>query len=270
MRSPTVQGIVKSTDSYEEWMRLRTDISEKLLKQKHRKMSDGPFPFLRATFYRWVEQWHAVCPKLAERDDDVLLAVGDLHVENFGVWRDSRQRLVWGVNDFDDACELPFTSDLVRLTTSAMLAAAAAKIDADVGRLCAFVLEGYRAGLRTAGRPILVSGGRYPALVTLMKGTQENPRRFWKDKLDVDDNTAIDADDLPSGVEEMFRASFRPGARLTFRVQRSPGGLGSLGRRRYSAVEVSKGRAGGIGEAREAKALVPSALYWTSGSERLP
>jgi uncharacterized protein (DUF2252 family) len=37
------------------------------------------------------------------RDQDVLLAVGDLRVENFGVWFDSQQRLVWGVNDFDDA-----------------------------------------------------------------------------------------------------------------------------------------------------------------------
>ena len=40
--------------------------------------------------------------------------MGDLHVENFGTWLDSRERLVWGMNDFDEACELPFTSDLVR------------------------------------------------------------------------------------------------------------------------------------------------------------
>ena len=96
-------------------MRKQTDVSGRLLKKKHRKMADGAFPFLRATFYRWVEQWPEVCPRLAERDEDVLLAVGDLHVENFGVWRDSRKRLVWGINDFDEACELPFTSDLVRL-----------------------------------------------------------------------------------------------------------------------------------------------------------
>ena len=109
-------------------MREQTDVSEKLLEKKHRKMSESAFAFLRATFYRWVEQWPVVCPKLARRDHDILLAVGDLHVENFGVWRDSRQRPVWGVNDFDDACELPFTSDLVRLATSAMLAASAASI----------------------------------------------------------------------------------------------------------------------------------------------
>ena len=81
MNSTTVRGIVQSTHSYEGWLREQTTVSEKLLKQKHRKMSDGPFPFLRATFYRWVEQWPIVCPKLAKRDQDVLLAVGDLHVE---------------------------------------------------------------------------------------------------------------------------------------------------------------------------------------------
>src|SRR5262245_20703157 len=118
-----MRSIVKSTAAFEAWMRQRTDVSEKLLEKKHDKMSDGAFPFLRATFYRWAEQWPAVCPKLARRDQDVLLAVGDLHVENFGVWLDSRQRLVWGVNDFDDACELPFTVDLVGLETRAVMVA---------------------------------------------------------------------------------------------------------------------------------------------------
>ena len=75
-------------------MRKRTDVSDKLLEKKHRKMADGAFPFLRATFYRWVELWPVICPQLAKRVGDVLLAVGDLHVENFGTWLDSRERLV--------------------------------------------------------------------------------------------------------------------------------------------------------------------------------
>jgi len=134
--------MIDSTDAFEAWMRKWTDVSGKLLKKKHRRMCEGPFPFLRATFYRWIEQWPIVCPRLADRDEDVLLAVGDLHVENFGVWRDSRQLLVWGVNDFDDACELPFTSDLVRLATSAMLAASDASINLPAGEVCALLIEG--------------------------------------------------------------------------------------------------------------------------------
>ena len=66
-----MRDIVESTAAYEEWMERRADISGRLLDKKHRKMAEGPFPFLRATFYRWVEQWPNVCPRLAERDEDV-------------------------------------------------------------------------------------------------------------------------------------------------------------------------------------------------------
>src|SRR5262245_43039470 len=121
-----MRKIFESTEAFEAWMGKRTDISGRLLKKKHREMAAGPFPFLRSTFYRWVEQWPSVCPELAGRASDVLLAVGDLHVANFGVWCDARRRQVWGVNDFDEACELAFTSDLVRLAASALLAAAEA------------------------------------------------------------------------------------------------------------------------------------------------
>src|SRR6185503_14090499 len=187
-----MRSIVESTHEFESWMRKRTDVSGRLLKKKHRRMSKGAFPFLRATFYRWVERWPQVCPQLADRHEDVLLAVGDLHVENFGVWRDSRQRLVWGINDFDEACELPFTSDLVRLAASALLAAEAAQVNVSAARVCTLLLAGYRAGLRVEGRPILLADGRHPELVTLTRGTQESPKTFWHDKLDPDDNPRID------------------------------------------------------------------------------
>jgi uncharacterized protein (DUF2252 family) len=260
-----MRSIFDSTRAFDAWMRKRTDVSRRLLKNKHRKMSAGAFPFLRATFYHWIVRWPEVCPQLAGRDQDVLLAVGDLHVENFGVWRDSRKRLVWGINDFDEACELPFTSDLVRLAASVLLAAEAAHIDASANRVCALLLEGYRIGLRAEGRPIFVSEGR-PALVKLTKGTQEDPRTFWKKKLDPNTNPRIGAAELPDGLEAMFRASFRPGANLVFLEQKAPGGLGSLGRRRFTAVDQSKH---GVRDAREAKALVPSALYWRAGQNRM-
>src|SRR5262245_49951473 len=261
-----MRSIVKSTDAYEAWMRQRTDVSEKMLEKKHEKMSDAVFPFLRATFYRWVEQWPAVCPKLARRDQDVLLAVGDLHVENFGVWRDSRQRLVWGVNDFDDACELPFTSDLVRLATSAILAASTAGVKVNADSICGFLIDGYRTGLVKA-EPILIPANRNAPLAKLTRDTQEEPVAFWRKKLDPKRSPAIEPRDLPRGLEDMFHAAFRSGARLTFRRQKSPGGLGSQGRRRFTAVETIRK---GVYEAREAKALVPSALYWLRRQDRMP
>jgi Uncharacterized protein conserved in bacteria (DUF2252) len=260
-----MRSIVDSTEAFEAWMGKRTDVSQRLLAKKHRQMADAPLAFLRATFYRWVEQWPRVCPELAGCDEDVLLAVGDLHVANFGVWADSRKRQVWGVNDFDEACELAFTSDLVRLATSGVLALAEVHIDVEANQVCESLLAGYRDGLGTRGEAILVTE-RYPALVALTTGTQEDPKTFWKKKLSPENNPTVDAGRLPRGLEDMFRASIRPDANLTFRAQRSPGGLGSLGRRRFTAVEMRKGGR----NAREAKALVPSALYWLREQDGMP
>jgi hypothetical protein len=92
-------------------------------------------------------------------------------------------------------------------------------------------------------------------------------KSFWPKKLDPDDNPEIARRDLPKGLADMFRASFRANARATFRRQKAPGGLGSLGRRRFTAVET---RAEGVYDAREAKALVPSALYWLRGQDDMP
>ena len=82
----------------------------------------APFPFLRATYYRWAQVWPDVCEEAAKAP--VALAVGDLHIENFGTWRDIEGRLIWGINDFDEAWRLPYTNDLIRLATSALLAPA--------------------------------------------------------------------------------------------------------------------------------------------------
>jgi hypothetical protein len=194
----------------------------------------------------------------------VLLAVGDLHVENFGVWKNSLGHHVWGVNDFDDACELPFTSDLVRLGASAVLAAEQQKIKTAPGTICEWLIAGYRSGLRAKGRPFLVA--EHETLRVLTTGTAESSGKFWRKKLDA--SKAIDRADLPKGLEEMFRASFPRGVRLAFRGQQDPGGLGSLGRRRYLALAKSRDR--DIPDAREAKALVPSALYWLQKQKHMP
>jgi len=114
-------NIVKATKDYEAWLGQHTRIVASDLEIKHQEMADGLFSFLRATFYRWVQVWPEVCsePDKAPR----VLGVGDLHVENFGTWRDSDGRLVWGINDFDEADQYPYTMDLARLATSALVAA---------------------------------------------------------------------------------------------------------------------------------------------------
>jgi hypothetical protein len=252
-------NIIESTQSYEAWLSDQTDLQNKGLDKKHKQMAFGAFPFLRSTFYRWVQRSRKECSDLHERDQDVLLAVGDLHVENFGIWRDSRERLVWGVNDFDEACQLPFTIDLVRLATSIILAAEAVKIEAPMDKVTEFLITGYEDGLKAGGRPILLEEEDYHELLAFVCTVKEDPAVFWARKLDDNENPEIGAKELPSWLEDIFGSAFPPGGKLVYRREKRPGGLGSLGRRRYIAV-LKKGRDQYI--AREAKALVPSALSW--------
>src|SRR5688572_27435851 len=101
---------------------------------------DGGFKFLRGTYYWWAAAWERGGPDVT--DAPRVLGVGDLHVENFGTWRDAEGRLVWGVNDFDEAAELPYTNDLIRLAVSLRFARAAGRIKFRFGRACAAVLGG--------------------------------------------------------------------------------------------------------------------------------
>jgi len=103
-------SIAEATARYESWLAAQISIIGSDLEQKHHAMSAGSFPFLRATYYRWAARWRAIVGDAAEAPR--ALAVGDLHVENFGTWRDAEGRLIWGVNDFDEAwpCRTPTTS----------------------------------------------------------------------------------------------------------------------------------------------------------------
>jgi len=120
MASEAAPPVAAATDAYERWLGKRVDIVETDLKLKHKLMQGSVFVFLRGTFYRWAALWQEAVPDLAKAPR--VLAVGDLHVENFGTWRDTEGRLIWGVNDFDEVARMPYAVDLVRLVTSAMFA----------------------------------------------------------------------------------------------------------------------------------------------------
>src|SRR3954470_8432847 len=99
-------NIVKATAKYEEWLRRHLTLLEEDLRQKHAAMAVEAFQFFRATYYRWAQTWEMVCGAGAKAPK--VVAVGDLHVENFGTWRDAEGRLIWGINDLDEAAPLPY------------------------------------------------------------------------------------------------------------------------------------------------------------------
>src|SRR5262245_52335874 len=146
--------IVEATRRYEAWLIASTFINQRQLLRKHELMRKGVFTFLCATFYRWTQLWTEICPEL--RSAPRVLAVADLNLESFGIWRDNEGRLVWGVNDFDEAYPLPYTSDLVRLAVSATLANAEHQLTLKPKDACEAILYGYIKGLEAEGRPFVL------------------------------------------------------------------------------------------------------------------
>src|SRR6202012_5618204 len=132
---------------------------------KYRKMRSDPggFIFFRGTFFRWAKLWEKKRKELRERG--VLLAgapelfcIGDLHVENFGTWRDAEGRLIWGVNDVDEAYWMRYQNDLVRLAASIFFAMEQKNTltwDLSADDLCSAILKGYEEGLASGGKPFI-------------------------------------------------------------------------------------------------------------------
>jgi hypothetical protein len=249
-----MSDVVTATAAYESWMRRRIAVVAPDLKHKHACMAQSAFEFMRATFYRFVPLWQAACPELL--DAPKLLAVGDLHVENFGTWRDAEGRLAWGVNDFDEAYAMPYAIDLVRLAVSALLAIREERLRIGAGDACAALLDGYRAAIDADGGSGFVLEEKHAALRDMALGEERGPERFWA-KL-----AANKGGKAPPAVRRMLRHAL-PEVEGEVEILRRTAGLGSLGRPRYVAI----GRAGGGMVARETKAMLPSAFAWANGIE---
>jgi uncharacterized protein (DUF2252 family) len=242
------------TGRYEAWLRASVPVViENDLDFKHQQMSAGVFPFLRATFYRWSQRWVALCPKLTT--SPAVLGVGDLHVENYGTWRDGEGRLVWGINDFDEATVLPYTVDLVRLATSAALAAGGHQLAVGHADGAAAILAGYERGLQEGGKPFVLAEHHHE-LRALASTALRDPVRFWT-KMDA--LPAARVERYPGTATDVVTAALPEGAEaVSVRSRRA--GLGSLGRPRLAAL--AQWRGGRV--ARECKAMLPSAWDWAT------
>ena len=248
-------NIVKATRDFEDWLGQRISIVKKDLRFKHKNMKEAVFPFLRATYYRWAQVWPKVCPDLARAPQ--VLAVGDLHVENFGTWRDIDGRLIWGVNDFDEAHPLDYANDLVRLAVSAHLAAEAGHLPLKQKGICESILEGYREGLQEHGRPFVLEE-EHGWLRKIALNELRDPVHFWA-KMDALETIKHEAPlTVLDAIEHLM-----PAPDLKYRITHRVAGLGALGHARYVALaEWNGGRI-----AREAKAEVSSACCWASGGQ---
>jgi len=238
--------ITKATNRYEAWLGGHLRILDADLRLKHEQMRSAPFLFLRATYYRWAQTWEEICGAAARAPR--ALAVGDLHVENFGTWRDIEGRLVWGINDFDEAWRLPYTNDLVRLAASTLLAGMGCEAKAGVDA----ILLGYRDAVEAGGRPFVLAE-HHPALRQMATARLHDPEAYWAKLHALPEST----EEAPAGVGKAIDRMM-PERGLRWKAAHRVAGLGSLGRERY--VCIAEHRGGSV--AREAKTLAPSACVW--------
>jgi hypothetical protein len=247
-------SVQQATSSYEAWLGHWIPLVNDDLSEKHKRMGEDQFEFLRATFYRWAQRWPVVCAELA--DAPAVLAVGDLHVENFGTWRDAEGRLVWGVNDVDDAWNIPYTNDLVRLATSAGLMS---KVKVGIGEASDAILACYTEGLSDDDPLPYVLAERHNRLRRMaVARLSKPPEAFW-DQLE---KKLLPVDGAIIPAADHFLASSLPAQGLPYAGYRRQAGLGSLGRPRFVALaEWLGGRV-----AREVKLLAPSSWLWANAT----
>jgi hypothetical protein len=261
-----IRSVHEITSDYEAWMRERLPfVIEEHLKYKHAEMAsrdgigDGKrdtraaFRFLRATFYLWAHRFREKLPHLVEEAVPRVLGVGDVHLENFGTWRDAEGRLVWGVNDFDECTVLPCTNDLVRLATSALLA----DLEVEDEHVASEVLTGYRKQLAMGARP-LVLAEQEEHLWKLARDHSAHPKQWWHERRRPD---PLPPHSPVTEVEEFLCRDFPDANPDVFAWGTRRAGLGSLGRPRVVAVAQWYGSL----VCREAKAVLPSAWDWAGG-----
>ncbi len=246
------------TADFERWLKTQVPIVRGDLRYKHTVMGTDPFGFLRATYYRWAKQFISLNNEIAKAPS--VLSVGDLHLENFGTWRDELGRLSWGINDFDEAFPLAYTNDLIRLATSTLLAIDQRQLTIKPKAACYAIASGYLEGLEVLGRPFVI-GEDHRWFKPILQSPQRDPGLFWDTLRTLPpERTAVPAE-ARAAIMSML-----PSPGLAFRLHHRVAGAGNLGKPRFTAIAEWKG--GAI--AREAKAITISAAAWAESKTAGP
>src|SRR3989442_1736966 len=146
-----------------------------------------------------------------------------------------------------EATPVPYTNDLLRLATSALIAREYHDLRIDGKEAVEAILEGYREALEQGGHAFVLAE-HHTALREMAVYRLHDPETFW-DKLE---SLPTVKPPVPKGVLASLRRAL-PERDLKVRIVHRVAGLGSLGRQRFVALAAWRGGRG----AREAKALRP-------------
>ena len=145
---------------------------------KRQRLSPTPFAFLRGSTRLFYEIL-AARPELAAGPEGDGWILGDMHLENVGAYQTDAKDVVFGLNDFDEATIAPLRYDVLRFSTSVLLAARA--FEATGAQAIALVEHAVAAYLQARGGEPLP---RMPALVTalLERARRRNKKQLLDDR----------------------------------------------------------------------------------------
>jgi uncharacterized protein (DUF2252 family) len=255
---------------------------------KKQRLSPGPFAFLRGSTRLFYEIL-AARPDLAAGPDGDGWILGDMHLENVGAYQTDAKDVVFGLNDFDEATIGPLRYDVLRFSTSVLLAARA--FEATGAQAIALVEHAVAAYLQAR------AGNAAPRMPVLVADLLERARRRGNKEL-LDDRAPlvrgkrsfVDADryhdlspDILARVPALLeayvaalgprapaKASGSTVAAAAFRIA----GNGSLGVLRIALLVRDQEGDERLLELKECHEAAPSALFkapagrWTHPGER--
>ena len=243
--------IVGAPPVVDEILRYNRDRKPRLVRLKLQRMDQDAFAFFRGTDHLFARAW----PEL--RPPDVgpsILICGDLHLENFGAYRTDDGEFLYDINDFDEALVAPCSLDLVRCTTSILLAAQLWGLTPiQALRIMLAYLDRYRAtvldsaqirqvgevALGTGRGPIwnllgrTARGDQAELLERNTKTDKAGNRRIRRNSGKYPAIGAKKAALLREAIEGYGRQTGRPEAYRVLDVAGRVVGIGSLGLRRY-------------------------------------
>lgn len=212
-----------------------------LLARKWKRMAASPFAFLRGSALLFDEclrregSW-------SKGPSGGGSLVGDLHLENFGVFLADGGEPVFHINDFDELRDGPWRFDVLRLLTSILLARPELRVTGTQAQeLARQALEGHQLGLsgKRVGAPAFIQ--------RLFRSTAEVPREKLLAR-HVDGKKLLRDDKHPAAPPALLKqipealekwsvslpGEFGPGAEQLelLDVRRRISGTGSLGAER--------------------------------------
>ena len=242
----------------EEIVVFNADRKPKRVRLKFKLMKANAFAFFRGTDHLFARDWPSLKPP--DVGPSVLIC-GDLHLENFGAYRADDGAFFYDINDFDEALVAPCSFDLVRCTTSILLAAehwALSPLQA-TGMALTF-LEHYREALTTVpaahsldpDAPREGRGAIWELLGATALGTQtalldhnteikSGRRRIIRSKDKHPEISPKRSEAIRRAVATYGHTTARPEAYKVLDVTGRILGIGSLGVRRYLVLIEGEG-----------------------------